>query len=149
MTAGQTILVVEDSPTDVLLIKRAFARVGIPNPIVTVPDGQQAIEYFSAAARSDGDRSAIPALLLLDLKLPRQSGLDVLAWIKRQPMLKRLPVVILTSSAESVDVERAYDLGANSYLVKPVAFDDLERMLTAVDLYWLRTNHPPQAAAEA
>jgi CheY-like chemotaxis protein len=142
-----TILLVEDSSTDVLLIKRALARLGVINPTQTIADGEEALQYLAGLGRfGDRQRYPLPALVLLDLKLPRQSGLDVLGWLKQQPGLKRTPVVVLTSSAESQDVARAYDLGANSYLVKPVAFDDLQRLLQSVDGYWMRTNYPPGAA---
>jgi len=88
-------------------------------------------------------RYPLPALMLLDLKLPRKSGLEVLAWLREQRGLLRLPVVVLTSSKESVDVGQAYDLGANSYLVKPVAFDKLLEMVKALGLYWLILNEKP------
>ena len=132
------------TPDPILLVRRALGRAGVTRPLQVVTDGDQAVAYLSGAAPyADRQAHALPALLLLDLKLPRRSGLDVLAWVKQQPLLKRLPVVVLTSSAESTDVNRAYDLGANSYLVKPVAFDELQRMLTNVHLFWLLTNYPP------
>ena len=98
------------------------------------------------AGRGDyADRITHPlsSLVLLDLKLPRKSGHEVLEWLRAQPALNRMPVVVLTSSKESRDVNRAYDLGANSYLVKPVAFADLLRMAQTLDLYWLQLNEDP------
>lgn len=140
-----TILLVEDSSTDVLLVKRALSRLGVTNPVHTAADGEQAIAYLSGhGAYEDRSTYPLPALMLLDLKLPRRSGLEVLEWMKRQPILRRVPVIVLTSSAESIDVGRAYDLGANSYLVKPVSFDDLQRLLQSVNLYWMHTNHPAE-----
>ena len=139
-----TILIVEDNATDVMLIRRAFAKANIANPVQVVSDGDRAVAYL---AGSDGydDRAQypLPALLLLDLKLPRRSGLEVLEWLRAQDDLRRLPVVMLTSSRQSQDVNRAYDLGANSYLVKPVEFDDLQEMLGTLNTYWITYNEKP------
>lgn len=132
------ILLVEDDHNDVLLIKRAFQKVNIANPIIVVHDGEQAISYL--AGREPYVDRALPMLVLLDLKLPRKSGHEVLEWLRQQPNLKRLPVVVLTASSESSDVNRAYDLGANSYLVKPVTFDALVEMVKTLNLYWLILN---------
>jgi CheY-like chemotaxis protein len=132
------ILLVEDDHNDVLLIKRAFQKVNIANPIIVVNDGEQAISYL--AGREPYVDRAVPMLVLLDLKLPRKSGHEVLEWLRQQPNLKRLPVVVLTASSESSDVNRAYDLGANSYLVKPVTFDALVEMVKTLNLYWLILN---------
>jgi CheY-like chemotaxis protein len=139
-----TILFVEDDPDDVLLIERAFKRAELPLVPRVVSDGEAATAYLSGTGEY-GDRLAHPApsLVLLDLKLPRLSGLEVLAWIRRDPRVGRLPVVILTSSRESIDIERAYELGANSYLVKPVGFEALLRMVRTLNLYWLGLNQPP------
>ena len=139
-----TILVVEDEDDDVALLKRAFRKVGILNPVTFVADGDAAVEYLAGEGRF-ADRAAhpLPSLVLLDLKLPRRSGLDVLAWRLEQPALRRIPVVVLTSSRQSRDLERAYDLGANSYLVKPVEFADLLSMIEALRLYWIVYNETP------
>jgi len=93
---------------------------------------------------ADRNRYTLPALMLLDLKLPRKSGLEVLQWVRQQDGLKRLPVVVLTSSRETADVNRAYDLGANSYLVKPVAFESLLEMVKALNLYWMTLSERPE-----
>jgi DNA-binding response OmpR family regulator len=132
------ILLVEDDHNDVLLIKRAFQKVNIANPIIVVNDGEQAVSYL--AGREPYVDRAVPMLVLLDLKLPRKSGHEVLEWLRQQTNLKRLPVVVLTASSESSDVNRAYDLGANSYLVKPVTFDALVEMVKTLNLYWLILN---------
>jgi DNA-binding response OmpR family regulator len=132
------ILLVEDDHNDVLLIKRAFQKVNIANPIIVVNDGEQAISYL--AGREPYVDRALPMLVLLDLKLPRKTGHEVLEWLRGQANLKRLPVVVLTASSESSDVNRAYDLGANSYLVKPVTFDALVEMVKTLNLYWLILN---------
>jgi len=144
----QTILIVEDNPTDVMLIQRAFAKANVGNPMHYVRDGDAAVEYLSGGGEY-GNRATfpLPALLLLDLKLPRRSGLEVLQWLRSQPVLRRLPVVVLTSSSQSQDVNRAYELGANSYLVKPVEFDDLQAMLSKVNIYWIDLNAKPTLSA--
>lgn len=133
-----TILLVEDDQNDVLLIKRAFQKVNIANPIIVLGDGEQAIAYL--AGREPYAKRSLPILMLLDLKLPRKSGHEVLEWLRQQQRLRRLPVVVLTASSESSDVNRAYDLGANSYLVKPVTFDALVEMVKTLNMYWLILN---------
>ena len=138
------ILVAEDNGDDVLLIQRAFTRAKLANPLHFVSDGERAIGYLSGqGAYADRTRHPLPALLLLDLKLPRKSGFEVLEWVRRQPGLSVLPVVVLTSSRESADVQRAYALGANTYLVKPVAFDGLMEMVKSLGLYWFVTAERP------
>lgn len=141
-----TILLVEDDHNDVLLIKRAFQKVKIANPIVVLNDGEQAISYL--AGREPYVGRTLPMLVLLDLKLPRRSGHEVLEWLRQQQTLKRLPVVVLTASSESSDVNRAYDLGANSYLVKPVTFDALVEMVRTLNLYWLILNKRAEVSSE-
>lgn len=148
MASDYTILLVEDNPDDVLLIQRAFKKANLVNPVVVVGDGEKAIEYLSGSgAYAERSRFPLPVLILLDLKLPRKSGHEVLGWVKQHAALKRIPVVVLTSSTETVDVNRAYDLGANSYLVKPVGFDDLFSMVKALQPYWLILNEKPDVAA--
>jgi CheY-like chemotaxis protein len=144
---GYTILLVEDDPNDVLLIERAFRRANLANPLRVVGDGEAALAYLSGELPyTDRDRYPMPLMILLDLKLPRKSGLEVLAWLRQQPGLKRLPVVVLTSSREASDINRAYDLGANSYLVKPVDFDALLDMVKNLNLYWLLLNEKPEVS---
>jgi CheY-like chemotaxis protein len=141
---GETILMVEDRAADVLLIRRAFGKANIKNPLQVIGNGEDAIAYLAGTgAFTDRDASPLPCLILLDLKLPRNSGLEVLSWLRAQPELKRLPVIVLTSSKETSDVNRAYELGANSYLVKPVMFDTLLGMITTLGLYWLTMNESP------
>jgi CheY-like chemotaxis protein len=138
------ILLVEDDPNDIILIKRAFGKANITNRIQVVEDGEEAISYLAGKGRY-GDRQnyPLPILILLDLKLPRKSDHEVLEWLRQQPMLKRLTVVVLTSSQQSSDVNRAYDLGANSYLVKPVTFDTLVEMVKGLNFYWVILNENP------
>src|SRR5947207_15017530 len=108
------------------MVRRSFTKASLQGTLDVVDDGDKAVAYLAGhGGFADRARHPLPVLLLLDLKLPRRSGLEVLAWVRQQPTLKRLPVVVLTSSEESADINRAYDLGANSYLVKPVAFDAL------------------------
>jgi len=139
-----TVLIVEDNPTDVMLIQRAFLKANIGNPLQIVRDGDAAVQYLAGeGAFADRAEHPLPAVMLLDLKLPRRSGLEVLQWVRARTPLRRLPVVVLTSSNQSQEVNRAYDLGANSYLVKPVEFDDLKEMLGTVNVYWLGLNRKP------
>ena len=141
----QTILLVEDNSTDALMVQRAFKKAHLMNPVQVVDDGDKAVAYLSGRGPySDREKYPLPVLLLLDLKLPRRSGLEILEWLRRQEGLKRLPVVVLTSSKESSDVNRAYDLGANSYLVKPVDFDPLLEMVKTLGLYWVVMNEKPE-----
>jgi CheY-like chemotaxis protein len=146
MTAGDaTVLLVEDNPTDVILIRRAFDKARLVNPVQVLGDGDAAVAYLSGEAPyADRAKHPVPILMLLDLKLPRRSGLEVLEWVRRQPTLKRLPIVMLTSSREERDVNTAYDTGVNSYLVKPVEFEGLIEMLKNVQLYWLLLNEHPR-----
>lgn len=138
------ILLVEDEPDDIFLLLRAFKKVNLANSVHVVKDGEEAVLYLSGQGiYSDRQKYPLPMLILLDLKLPRRSGLEVLEWLRQQPMLKRLPVVVLTSSREDSDLNRAYDLGVNSYLVKPVAFDGLINMVKQLNYYWVLLNEKP------
>jgi CheY-like chemotaxis protein len=138
------ILLVEDNPDDVFFLKRAFAATQITAPLVVLSDGSAAIEYLAGTARyADRLQHPLPALMLLDLKLPRASGFDVLDWVRRQPALKRLPIVVLTSSKHDDDVNRAYDLGVNSYIVKPSGLSQIAEVARQVEMYWLGLNQRP------
>jgi CheY-like chemotaxis protein len=143
-----TVLLVEDDANDVMLTARAFEQAGFVNPLQVVPDGEAAIAYLSGEGRyADRQRYPLPILLLLDLNLPRVSGFEVLAWLRAVPDIRRLPVIVLTSSEQSPDINRAYDQGANSYLVKPVGFERLLGLVKTVGLYWIATNHGPAIVA--
>ena len=139
------VLLVEDDYNDVLLIQRAFRKAKIKPSLSIVSDGDEAISYLEGQGEY-GDRSLypMPLLVLLDLKLPRRSGLEVLAWIRQQPTLRRLLVVVLTSSQEDSDLAQAYDLGTNSYLVKPIDFKDFVHLVELIDAYWFQVNQKPQ-----
>ena len=139
--AHSPILLIEDNPDDVLLMQRAFRKLNLLNPLKVLEDGEAAVAYLGEVV--DGHHTAeVPALVLLDLKLPRRSGLEVLEWLRAQPRLRRCPVVVLTSSKEAPDVRTAYDLGANSYLIKPVEFQSFLDMVGTLNLYWLVLNQP-------
>ena len=142
------ILMIEDSEDDQILIRRAFRRAQLATPLLAVGDGDEAVAYLSGLGRyADRQAYPLPALALLDLKLPRRSGLEVLAWMRAQPSLKRIPVVVLTSSGESADIDRAYELGANTYLTKPVSFDGLREMIGRLGAYWLMAELPRVGSA--
>lgn len=139
------ILLVEDNPDDVLLMRRAFRKCNLANPVHVVTDGDEAVAYLSGGAGyADRRRHPMPVLVLLDLKLPKRSGHEVLEWIRGRPGLRRMPVAVLTSSNESADINRAYDLGANAYLLKPVGFESLLEVVRALNLFWLILNESPQ-----
>ncbi|MBD1812725.1 response regulator [Microcoleus vaginatus] len=147
MSQTQTILLVEDNPVDILLMQRAFRNETFANTsLQIVRDGDAAVFYLNGDGEySDRDRYPLPAIILLDLKLPRRSGHEVLIWLRQQPELKRLPVVMLTSSRQTPDVKRAYDLGVNSYLVKPVGFASLLEMMQSFNEYWLNYTELPES----
>ena len=146
---ARTVLHVEDDSNDVLLIARAFRKAEVAAQIQVVNDGEQAMHYLSGSnSFSERDRFPLPSLVLLDLKLPRKSGIEVLEWIRSRPGLRRIPVVMLTSSKQTVDINRAYELGVNAYLVKPVNFDGLVDMVKTIDSFWLRLNEHPTSARE-
>jgi CheY-like chemotaxis protein len=141
-----TMLLVEDDPNDILLIQRAFGKASLVNPLKIVRDGQEALNYLAGTGEfADRGKHPIPSLILLDLKLPRKSGLEVLQWLREQPGLSHIPVIVLTSSKESSDINRAYELGANSYLVKPVGFEGLLEMVRSIGVYWMIMNKGPEA----
>ena len=138
------ILLVEDNPDDVELTRLAFAEAGEPHRLHVVSDGADAVNYLLRRGRHAGrDAVDLPALVLLDLNLPRLDGREVLQAIRADDTTRRLPVVVLTTSAEPFDVEQAYALGANSYIQKPVEFDRFVEVVRQVGRYWLAINLPP------
>ena len=141
---NHVILIAEDDPNDVLLFQLACERVKLMNPLHNVRDGEEAIGYLSGRAQyADRELYPLPVLLLLDLKMPRKNGFEVLHWLRGQSGLKRLPAVILTSSSQTSDVNQAYDLGANSYLVKPTSLDRLAQVIRSLETYWLTLCEKP------
>jgi two-component system, response regulator len=140
----KVILLVEDNPSDIGLTKRGFEKHRITNTLVVAEDGQEALDYlFGAGAHAGRDVTIMPAVVLLDLNLPKLDGLEVLRRIRRHPQTRRLPVVILTTSKEDQDIAESYDLGANSYIRKPVDFHQFAEALRQLGLYWLVLNEPP------
>jgi len=146
---NQALLLVEDNEDDVFLMRRALKQAEIQNPLYVVPDGEQAVDYLAGNGEfNDRERYPLPALVFLDLKLPFQSGHDVLAWIRNEAELVELVVVVLTSSDEPSDIDRAYKLGANSYLVKPPTLVQLRDLAKSFKWYWLQYNQFAQCEAK-
>ncbi len=141
---SKQILLVEDNPDDVALTMRALKKNNIANEVIVAKDGVEALEYlFGTGAYAGRDVSKIPAVVLLDLKLPRIDGLEVLEHLRKDGRTKLTPVVILTSSKEEQDLIRGYRLGANSYIRKPVDFIQFSEAVRQLGLYWLILNEPP------
>jgi two-component system, response regulator len=142
----KTILLVEDNQDDEILTLRAFRKHNVANEIVVARDGVEAIDYLFASGSHQGrDSSALPSVVLLDLKLPRMDGMDVLRHIRSRELTKLLPVVVLTSSREEQDIVSSYNLGANSYIRKPVDFDKFIEAVGYLGLYWLLLNEVPKS----
>ena len=140
----KTILLVEDNPSDVGLTKRALGKSHVANELVVAEDGQEALDYlFGERTYADRDVTQLPALVLLDLKLPKVDGLEVLQRIRADQQTRRLPVVVLTSSKEEQDLAASYDLGVNSYIRKPIDFAQFAQTIQQLGLYWLVLNEPP------
>jgi len=139
--SSRPILLVEDDENDVFFLQHAFEKAGIRNPMFIVRDGQEAINYLSGVGRyGDRNQAPFPWLVLLDLKLPVKTGLEVLRWIRSQPKLAELLVVVLTSSANSQDIDESYRCGARSFLVKPVSVEKRLELAKAIKLYWVELN---------
>ena len=136
------ILQVEDEETDVFLLRRVFEKAEMPCPLQVVSDGQMAIDYLSGTGDyADREKYPLPCLVLLDLNLPLRKGLEVLEWIRRQPVLKKLVVVVFSSSAHPLDVDRACELGANSYIAKPNGVEKTLEVALLLKGWWLGYNH--------
>lgn len=136
------ILLVEDNPQDAELAIRALKKSNLSNKIFTITDGAEALDFLYCKGKYEGRQSLNkPKVILLDLKLPKVSGLEVLAKIKGDPNLKKIPIVVVTSSKEDPDIKEAYELGANSYVVKPVDFDKFIDSIQNLGYYWLLVNH--------
>jgi CheY-like chemotaxis protein len=145
MSDHALILVVEDNEDHVFLLRHAFQKAKVPNPIQVVSTGEDALAYLAGTGRySDWSKFPLPAVVLLDLKLPGLDGFDVLNWIRQQPGLKGLRVVMLTSSELVKEVNLAHELGVNSFLVKPVDLDKLAGMVQLFRTYWLEFDRPPE-----
>jgi len=149
------ILLAEDSESDVLLLKRAFQQMGVPVLLHSVHDGAEAIAYLKGDGKyAQRAEFPLPDLLLLDLKMPLANGFEVIQWVRAQPRLSALRIVVLTTSDQVVDIDRAHRLGANSFLVKPVSFSEFRDTVQTLCHYWLSlsrtpyTSRPPRKQAE-
>ena len=139
------ILLIEDNPADAKLTMIALQGCNLSNRVLHLEDGEEALDYiFCKGKFADRDMADVPVLILLDLKMPKVSGIEVLKVIKSDARTKKIPVVVLTSSKEDPDIKQCYDLGANGYVVKPVGFDQFYKAISELGLYWLIVNQPPQ-----
>ena len=135
------ILLVEDNPSDAELVIRALRKVNLANNLVHLKDGEEALDFIFATGPFAGrEKSAVPKVILLDIKMPKVDGIEVLRRVKSDPATKHIPVVIMTSSKEEQDVIRSYELGVNSFVVKPVGFQNFASAVSELGLYWVLTN---------
>jgi CheY-like chemotaxis protein len=143
MKPNYSILVVEDDDSDYFLLERAFRKNNINNPIYRVKDGLDGLHYLQGSGDfTDRTKFPFPDVIILDLKTPRMSGLELLAWIRDHPECRVIPTVIMSSSQQDVDVSKAYELGANTYFVKPSTFQDLVELTSSIQDYWRRGARP-------
>lgn len=150
MNGNNVILLIEDREDDVLLIQRAFQQAFVAHPLLVVRSGEEAIAYLAGEGQyADRTTYPIPTLVLLDLKMPRIDGFEVLEWIRKHPWLNKLRVIVLTSSHDLRDVNRAYQMGANSFLIKSIDFEDVVRLGKVLTEYWLSYDHGPTTAIAA
>jgi len=140
---ARPLLLVEDNEDDIFFMEHAMKKAGIDNPLAIAKDGREAIELLERALGGNLSDIPVPRLIFLDLKLPRVPGLDVLKWIRGNPRLKTVPVLVLTASKQDQDVEAAYNLGANSFFTKPANTDTLVEMMRVIKDYWLTHCVPP------
>lgn len=134
---GLTLLLADDDPDDRMMALEAFAESRLTNPIVTVEDGQELLDYLCGTGKYAGDKPGRPAFILLDLNMPRMDGRQALERIKQDPELRRIPIIVLTTSKAEEDIVRTYDLGVNSFITKPVTFDQLLNVIRDLSRYWL------------
>lgn len=139
---GVSILLVEDNPDDVLMVKRAFSRYNINNRLYVVRDGEEALDFIYRKGEYSKDDQPTPGVILLDINMPKMNGIEVLRKLKSDPEKKRIPVVILTTSRREQDKVESYHLGVNSYIIKPVDYGKFVEALTTINLYW-SLNQPP------
>jgi CheY-like chemotaxis protein len=140
-THARPILVVEDNPMDLDFLLQAFEEHGVLNPVQVCRDGEEALQFIDAHTRADD--FDLPIVALLDLRLPKVDGIEVLQHARRHPVWKQVPFVVVTTSRENTDISRAYELGVNSYIVKPVDFAAFADVVKQIKVYWLLTNEPP------
>jgi hypothetical protein len=142
--AARTILVVEDNPMDLDFLLQAFREHSVANPVTVCRDGEDALQFISDHGAADDPE--LPLLVLLDLRLPKVDGIDVLHKAREHPVWKQVPFIVVTTSREDADIGRAYELGVNSYVVKPVDFSAFAEVVKRIKVYWLLTNVPPFSA---
>jgi CheY-like chemotaxis protein len=148
LTVEDVILLVEDEANDVFFFKHCLRRAGIDKPLLVAQDGLEALDYLRGSGQfADREKFPFPCLVVLDLKLPRATGFEVLEQMRCDPDLRRLIVVVLTSSASDQDIVKSYDLGANAYLVKPSDSRQLAQMVQTIKDFWLTHNRPPPSTA--
>jgi len=136
-TKNFTVLLVEDDLNDIFLVKRAFKMARLEEPLQVVTDGEEAVHYLRGEGKyANRDAHPLPKLIVMDIKMPRKTGFEVLQWIKRDGPLRRIPIVIVSSSDRTEDINRAYELGANAYMVKPVDFRAVEHLFASITQYW-------------
>ena len=139
------IVIVEDNPNDAELMTRSLMKNRLANNLILLEDGELALDYFFCRGEYTGkELSTTQKVIFLDIKLPKVNGLEVLKQLKDNDLTKKIPVVMVTSSNQDPDIKKAYDLGANSYVVKPVQYDDFVKMVNQLDLYWLVVNENPR-----
>lgn len=144
MKGQLALLLAEDDENDVFLLRRALSEANIDNPLFVARDGQEAIDYLAGAGKfADREQHPLPCLFILDLKMPRKTGMEVLQWLRQQPALHALPVLILSSSAQRHDIDRAYALGANAFVVKPGGVQERAALAKVIKEFWLNFNQPP------
>lgn len=148
LTLHREVLVVEDDPNDIFLYERAFERVIDPERITFLRNGEELITHCARFGRPDDEEEGfelpdLPGLIILDIKMPIKSGLDVLEWFRNRPVLRRIPIVIISSSQAHRDINTAYELGANAYIVKPLEFNVMVRTIDEICRFWLNTITPP------
>jgi CheY-like chemotaxis protein len=143
MSNNRCILVVDDSEADISILNRAILKAGIDSRVVSMRDGQEAVDYLSNESGFNERTHPMPDLMLLDLKMPKMDGFDVLTWLQNQPRLKRLPVMVLSSSQQDRDVDRAYDLGANCYVLKPSSLAGYAEIAKGLREFWMELNRCP------
>ena len=147
MSDTAVILIVEDREDDILLMRKAFDKASLTNPIKIVRDGEEAMAYLSGEGKyASRDEYPLPDLILLDLKLPRMDGFEVLTWIRKQDGIRGLPIVVLTSSSQLRDVNRAYELGANSFFVKELDFHGSVDLMKLLQRYWIQKALKPETS---
>ena len=143
MLNNRCILVVDDSEADVSILNRAIMKAGIDSRVLSLRDGQEAVDYLSDESSFNERTHPMPELMLLDLKMPKMDGFDVLLWLQKHPRLKRLPVMVLSSSQQEIDVDRAYDLGANCYVLKPSSLAGYADIAEGLREFWMDLNRCP------